>query len=161
MLYICTNYIKFCISFHPILNDLLTFYICTICHIHEIACIMNNFSHSSWDFGNRFNQLKIQTCSVIYQWWIQKFQNLGTRSRRGRILGVWGLFWYTFTCTLSFYNESKEENTYCNHCMLTTIKVYGWYKVKINKNNPQEILDRLVRPCASPGSVFLIQKAIS
>ena len=33
-----------------------------------------------------------------------------------------------------FCSESKEQNTYCNNCMMATIKVNACYTVKSYKN---------------------------
>ena len=40
--------------------------------------------------------------SYTYQRRIQEFHNRGARSRRGRILGIWGLFWCPFAHTQWF-----------------------------------------------------------
>ena len=49
------------------------------------------------------------TTSGNYQWRIQEFQNRGAQSRRGRILGVWGLIWCPFTHTLCFFFVRVEN----------------------------------------------------
>ena len=73
------------------------------------------------------------------QWRIQEFQNRGTRSRSGRILGVWVLLWCPFTHIVCFCSESGEWDTYCKHCMLTTTKENACYTVKIFKNKLPKI----------------------
>ena len=69
------------------------------------------------------------------QWRIQEFKNRGARSRRGRILWVWGLFW----CPLHTYPLFCSESTYCKHCMMATTKVNVRYTVKSYKNKLKKI----------------------
>ena len=45
-------------------------------------------------------------------WWsltkLLAVDDPGISKPRGRILGVWGLFWYPFTCILYFWKEGRE-----------------------------------------------------
>ena len=65
----------------------------------------------------------------------RNFRTVLARSWRDRILGVWGLFWCPFVHTLYVLvvSSSREYDTYCTLCMLTTIKEYVF---KIHKNTP-------------------------
>ena len=82
------------------------------------------------------------------QWRIQEFQKWG----RGRILGIWELFWCPFTHYLCFCSEGREWNINCTQCRLTTIKVYV-----LCSQNLQKISNRgACAQCAGPGSAFAI-----
>ena len=61
----------------------------------------------------------------------RNFKNRGAWSWRGRILGVWDLFWCPLHTYLMFCSESRELSTYSKHCMMDTIEVYAFYTVKI------------------------------
>ena len=57
--------------------------------------------------------------------------------RRGRILGVWGLFWCPLIHTYPmFCSESREQSTYCKHCKITTIKYKGVIQSFFTKTPP-------------------------
>ena len=55
------------------------------------------------------------------------------------ILGIWELFRCSFTHTLYTCSQIRESNTHCTHCMLTSIKLYACYAVKLYKNKTKNI----------------------
>ena len=81
-------------------------------------------------------------------------RNLKTGGRG--FLGVLGLL-HTYPM---FCSESREQNTYCKHCVMATIKVYAWYTVKIYKYKPaKKKSNRWARARrAGAGSAFDFQK---
>ena len=54
-----------------------------------------------------------------------------------------------------FCSESREQNTYCKHCMMATIKVNAFYTVKSYKNKLEKNSNRGARARrAGAGSAF-------
>ena len=114
-------------------------------------------SLSGWpgdvDGTKSFEQLKIQIISG------------GSRNSRGRGVGLYLIFGFRRLCWcpshIRYVFVARAENKLhiANTFMLTTVKVYAWYEVKIYKNKlPPKIQTRgaSVR-CADPGSAFVYQ----
>ena len=92
----------------------------------------------------------------INQGWIQEFQNQGTRSWRGRIFGVGGLFWCPFTYTIYFSSEIREKLHNINIAYWQQLKYMHVLQSKFTIRNPIFFSIRgASAQCACPRSAFV------
>ena len=71
-------------------------------------------------------------------WRIQEFQNRGARSRRGKILKVWGLFWCSFTQTLYVFvmRSSRDYDTHLHIACWVQFKYMHVMHLQFTKTTP-------------------------